>query len=39
VKFPPEMNQPDVRFGMQVPGTDDQQFALNIMRWLSGALK
>jgi hypothetical protein len=27
------------RAGMNVPGTDDQQFALNVVRWLSGALK
>jgi hypothetical protein len=27
-----------LRFGMSWPGTDDRQFALNIVRWLSGAL-
>jgi hypothetical protein len=27
------------KFGMNVPGTDDRQFALNIMHWLSGLLK
>jgi hypothetical protein len=26
------------RFGMNVPGTDDVQFALNVLRWLAGAL-
>ena len=39
VKFPSGSNQADIRFGMQAPGTDDKQFALNIMHWLSGALK
>lgn len=28
----------ELRMGMNVPGTDDRQFALNVMRWLSGAL-
>lgn len=27
------------KFGMNVPGNDDRQFALNIMHWLSGLLK
>jgi hypothetical protein len=27
-----------LRFGMTWPGTDDRQFALNILHWLSGAL-
>jgi hypothetical protein len=27
------------RAGMNVPGNDDQQFALNVVRWLSGALR
>jgi hypothetical protein len=27
-----------MRFGMNVPGNDDRQFALNVMRWLSGVL-
>jgi len=26
-------------FGMNYPGTDDRQFALNIMHWLTGLLK
>lgn len=26
------------RFGMNVPGTDNRQFALNLVRWLAGAL-
>jgi hypothetical protein len=28
----------DTRFGMNVPGTDDRQFALNVVQWLSRAL-
>jgi hypothetical protein len=28
----------EFRMGMNVPGSDDRQFALNLMRWLSGAL-
>ena len=27
-----------MRFGMNAPGFDNRQFALNIMHWLSGAL-
>ncbi|MGK6320996.1 hypothetical protein [Sphingomonas sp. DT-204] len=27
--------KPDMRFGMSVPGYDDQQFALNVMHWLT----
>ena len=27
------------KFGMNKAGNDDRQFALNVMRWLSGALK
>jgi hypothetical protein len=29
----------NIRMGMNVPGNDDRQFALNIMHWLSGLLK
>ena len=29
----------EVRFGMNVPGTDNQQFGLNALHWLSGLLK
>lgn len=39
VRFPPDSGQADVRFGMNVAGIDNQQFALNVMRWLSGALR
>lgn len=28
----------EMRFGMNVPGNDNQQFALNVMHWLSGLL-
>lgn len=31
--------QPTIRMGMQVPGSDDQQFALNVMHWLSGLMQ
>ncbi|HLM24530.1 MAG TPA: hypothetical protein VK274_05695, partial [Pyrinomonadaceae bacterium] len=27
------------RMGMNVPGNDDKQYALNLMHWLSGILK
>jgi hypothetical protein len=30
--------KPDFRFGMNVPGNDDKQLALNMLHWLSGAL-
>jgi len=39
VVFPPGSAQKDFKFGMNLPGTDDRQFALNAMHWLSGALK
>lgn len=29
----------ETRFGMNVPGNDNQQFALNILHWLSGLLE
>ena len=35
IRFPPGSQQQDIRFGMQAPGTDDRQFALNVMHWLS----
>jgi hypothetical protein len=28
----------EVRFGVNVPGTDNQQFGLNVLHWLSGLL-
>src|SRR5262245_56728656 len=30
-----EEGKPDIPFGMNVPGTDDRQLALNVMHWLS----
>jgi hypothetical protein len=30
--------QRDTKIGMNVPGTDDRQFALNVVHWLSGVL-
>jgi len=27
------------KFGMNAPGNDDRQFALNVLHWLSGVLK
>jgi len=30
--------QPDFRFGMNAPGNDDKQLALNVLHWLSGVL-
>lgn len=30
--------QNDFKFGMNTPGNDDKQFALNVLHWLSGAL-
>lgn len=38
VRFPEEMGREDLVFGLQTPGHDDQQFALNILHWLSGLL-
>jgi len=38
VRFPEESGRPDMRFGLQTEGHDDQQFALNILHWLTGLL-
>ncbi|MEX2177580.1 MAG: DUF4350 domain-containing protein [Gemmatimonadaceae bacterium] len=35
----PEANEPVLLMGMNHPGTDDRQFALNVVRWLSGTLR
>jgi hypothetical protein len=35
VRFP---DGREIRFGMNVPGNDNRQFALNVMHWLSGLL-
>jgi len=31
--------QPRFQMGMNQPGSDDKQFALNVVRWLAGALR
>lgn len=38
IRFPDASGRPDMRFGLQDDGHDDQQFALNILHWLSGLL-
>lgn len=38
VRYEQNGNTVEIKMGMNVPGNDDRQFALNIMRWLSGAL-
>lgn len=35
VKFPADSGREDIVFGLQTPGHDDQQFALNLLHWLS----
>lgn len=35
VKFPADSGREDIVFGLQTPGHDDQQFALNVLHWLS----
>jgi hypothetical protein len=39
VRFTDGNQQREMKFGMNVPGNDDRQFALNVLRWLSGLLK
>jgi hypothetical protein len=34
----PQGSGPDLKFGMNAPGNDDKQFALNVLHWLSAAL-
>lgn len=31
--------EPDLRFGMNAPGNDDRQFAINVLHWLSGVIQ
>lgn len=38
-RFEQDGQQREIRAGMNVPGTDDRQFALNVLHWLSGALQ
>ena len=35
VRFPADQNREPMRFGLNTAGHDDQQFALNILHWLS----
>ncbi len=35
VRFPADSGREDMVFGLQTPGHDDQQFALNLLHWLS----
>jgi hypothetical protein len=35
----PAADGTEMKFGMNVPGTDDRQFALNVFHWLSGILQ
>lgn len=37
-RFPEASGRPDMRFGLQDQGHDDEQFALNILHWLTGLL-
>jgi len=39
VRFQNDGKQQEFRMGMNVPGSDDRQLALNVMHWLSGLLE
>ena len=39
VRFTDRNQQREMKFGMNVPGNDDRQFALNVLHWLSKLLK
>ncbi|MGH2359441.1 MAG: DUF4350 domain-containing protein, partial [bacterium] len=39
IRFIEGGQQQEFQMGMNVPGNNDRQFALNVMHWLSGALK
>ncbi|HEY3129497.1 MAG TPA: DUF4350 domain-containing protein [Acidobacteriota bacterium] len=39
VRFAEGNQQREMKVGMNVPGNDDRQFALNVLHWLSGLLK
>lgn len=39
IRFKEGDKEQEFKMGMNVPGNDDRQFALNIIRWLSGLLK
>jgi hypothetical protein len=38
IALQPEGSGADFKFGMNTPGNDDRQFALNVLHWLSSAL-
>lgn len=39
VRFTEGEQQRELKMGMNLPGSDDRQFALNVMHWLSGLLR
>jgi hypothetical protein len=39
IRYKEGEQQREFKMGMNFPGTDDRQFALNVMHWLSGLLK
>ena len=39
ITLPDGDRQKVMKVGMNVPGYDDRQFALNVLHWLSGLLK
>lgn len=39
LRFTEGNQQRDTKIGMNVPGNDDRQLALNVLHWLSGSLK
>jgi hypothetical protein len=39
VRFTDGNQQREMKFGMNVPGNDNRQFALNVLHWLSRLLK
>ena len=39
IRYQQEGQQREFKMGMNVPGNDDRQFALNVLHWLSGLLK
>jgi hypothetical protein len=38
IRYEEEGRQQEIKMGMNVPGNDDRQFALNVLHWLSGLL-
>lgn len=39
IKYKEGDKEQEMKMGMNVPGNDDRQFALNVLHWLSGLLK